>query len=179
MTEAPLFTLRIAEMKDAEAIGRVHTASWRTTYPGILPQTLLDGIDLEKRIQGARSRITGTNVTCLVLVENASNQVVGFADYGANREKSVAADGELYGIYLLQAHQGKGGGRLLLEECARGLRHRRFSRMMISVFRENYPSRKFYERLGGRCIGEDRVEIAGVFYPTSTYLWELNNEGTP
>lgn len=175
MNHSPLFTVRTAELKDAEAIGRVHTESWRTTYPGILPRTILDGIDLEKRIQGARNRILKPEITCLVLVENKSAQVVGFVDFGANREKNVDADGELYGIYLLQSHQGRGGGKLLLDHCARGLKELGFKKMMLSVFQENHESRKFYERMGGRYIGADQVEIAGTFYPTATYLWLLSS----
>ncbi len=40
MTKAyDLFSVRAAAPDDAEAIGRVHTLSWQTTYKGIIHQS--------------------------------------------------------------------------------------------------------------------------------------------
>ncbi len=44
-------------------------------------------------------------------------------------------------------------------------------RMMVSVFEANTQARSFYERQGGKLIDNDHVDLAGVRYPTSTYLW--------
>src|ERR1041385_8579918 len=41
--------IRPAAPEDAPAIARVHVESWRTTYRGIFPQGLLDGLSIEDR----------------------------------------------------------------------------------------------------------------------------------
>lgn len=168
------FYVRRATIDDAEAIGHIHTSSWQTTYKGIVHQSFLDSIDLNKRIAGAKDRITNPETDCLVLVESKSEKVTGFADVGRCREKNVDADGELYAIYLYQTNQGHGGGRMLFETTMQTAKGRGFSRMMVSVLEQNHSSRKFYEKMGGRYIGADHVDIENHRYPTSTYLWILN-----
>ena len=41
--------IRAAVPADAEHIGRVHVQVWRETYPGIVPQTILDTMSVEAR----------------------------------------------------------------------------------------------------------------------------------
>src|SRR6187399_3171046 len=97
----PQFSVRRAQPEDAEAIGAVNTESWKTTYQGIVHQSFLDSLDLNKGILRAANRIKNPNTDCLVLVEVSSKKVIGFADIGPCREKNVDSDGELYAIYLL------------------------------------------------------------------------------
>ena len=160
-------------IEDAEAIGTVHTASWKTSYAGILPPAFLDQIDLQKRINGAKNRILNAATDTFVLVDETSQKVVGFAELGPCREKNVDADGELYAIYLFRESQGKGGGRVLVEAIIRAAQEKGFSKVMVSTFDKNNQSRKFYEKMGAQYIGADHVDVEGVRYPTSTYLWNL------
>ena len=37
--------IRPAVLQDAPSIAHVHVASWRATYPGIVPQSFLDSLD--------------------------------------------------------------------------------------------------------------------------------------
>lgn len=41
--------IRPARMADADAIARVHVDSWRTTYPGIVPDDYLATMSYEQR----------------------------------------------------------------------------------------------------------------------------------
>lgn len=167
------FLARVAIPEDAKAIGTIHTESWKTTYKGIVHQSFLDSIDLKKRILGAENRIKNSNTDCLVLVETRNNKVIGFADVGPCREKNVDSDGELYAIYLLQEHQNLGGGKILFKACVSAAKEKGYAKMMVSVLEQNTSSRKFYEKMGGKYIGADHVDIEEFRYPTSTYLWQL------
>ena len=40
---------RVPAVADAEAIARLHVASWREAYAGIVPQAILDAVDLDDR----------------------------------------------------------------------------------------------------------------------------------
>lgn len=170
---SPGFSVRTAVLDDVNAMGSVHTESWKTTYAGVVHQSFLDSIDINARIQGAVNRVNNLGTDCLVLVENENKKVVGFAQVGPCREKNVESDGELYAIYLYQQYQGKGGGRLLFEASVAKAKLRGYSKMMVSVFEQNMSSRKFYEKMGGKYIGSDHVDIEEYRYPTSTYLWIL------
>src|SRR3989442_5790865 len=39
-------TIRPAVVEDAPAIAQVHVESWKTTYKGIFPESLLDGLSV-------------------------------------------------------------------------------------------------------------------------------------
>jgi len=41
--------VRRAEPRDAPAVARVHVASWRQAYRGLLPQEYLDSLSVEAR----------------------------------------------------------------------------------------------------------------------------------
>ncbi|MRR32454.1 GNAT family N-acetyltransferase, partial [bacterium] len=43
--------LRVATLADVPGIARVHVDSWLTTYPGLMPDSILANISLERRTQ--------------------------------------------------------------------------------------------------------------------------------
>jgi D-alanyl-D-alanine dipeptidase len=169
----PGFQIRKSQSKDAEAAARVHTASWKTTYRGIVQQAFLDGLSVESRLASAQRRVSNPDGNCYVAIEEDSNQLMGFVEVGPCREKNVDADGEMYAIYLYEEFQGLGAGTLLFDAGVTALKEKGFSRMMVSVLESNETSRRFYEARGGNWIGADHVDIEGRRYPTSTYLWQL------
>ena len=41
--------IRLAAPEDARGIAQVQVESWNTTYPGIVPKSYLDSLDIKKR----------------------------------------------------------------------------------------------------------------------------------
>lgn len=83
--------LRDAKPGDAAAIARVQAASWRETYPGLLPGSAIAARDVEERTR-AWTRILregGDHV-----VAEADGGVVGFASVGPSREPGLTFEGE-------------------------------------------------------------------------------------
>lgn len=167
------FEIRPLASDDALGLATVHASSWKTTYRGIVQQSYLDKISIEQRLPGAERRANAPNMNCFVAANLKTQQIVGFVDVGVCREKNIDADGEVYALYLLQEFQGKGLGRLLFEKGVEILKGQGLRRMMVSVLQENHSSRRFYEKMGGKYIGSDHVDLDAVRYPTATYLWEL------
>ncbi len=165
------FVVRNANSADIEKIAFINAESWKTTYKGIINQSFLDTLNKEQQLSRAKRLVESENLICLVACEKQSEQIVGFVCLGENREKNVDADCELQAIYLLEEFQGCGAGKILFEEGVRHLLEKSKKRMMVSVFEANHLARSFYERQGGQLIGSDHVDLAGVRYPTSTYLW--------
>ena len=54
-------------------------------------------------------------------------------------------DGEILGVFVSPAHQGRGCGKALMCELERRARMKRLTEVTLSV---SLPSRRFYERLG-------------------------------
>jgi GNAT superfamily N-acetyltransferase len=162
--------VRRALVDDADAIERVRTDTWRDTYRGLLPDNLLDGLGHD----GTRRRaaMAAMPPAQFALVAETDGVVVGFCLGGPSRSSNDPFRGEVYAIYVVPEHQGRGAGRLLLEAAATELVGRGFPSMIIWVLRENAPSRRFYERMGGVHVRDEERELDGVRINESGYGWE-------
>ncbi len=163
--------VRPATIVDAPAIARVHVDSWRTTYRGIVPQHILDELKYEEREQLWRRALSPGSRSFVYVAEDESGQVVGFASGGPAREDAPNHAGELYAIYLLQEHQGKGIGRWLFEAVVQELVNRGLNSMAIWVLADN-PACGFYEAMGGRKVYERQEDIRGVMLQEVGYGWD-------
>jgi GNAT superfamily N-acetyltransferase len=90
-------------------------ASWKTTYRGIFPDALLDGLSVESRESGWRDLLAGSGITPV----------------GCDVAGKLGCDGELYTIYLRQETQRKGLGALLVRRLAHELNTRDFRSMAV------------------------------------------------
>ena len=172
--------VRDAHAADAEAIARVHVDSWRTTYKGIIPQSYLDGLNVEMRANYWRHQLgerdgperqPGLLPEWTIVLAEEDEQVVGFAAGGAERTGHASHSGELGAIYLLQEYQGRGIGRRLAEAMAGRLAAQGHSSMLVWVLAKN-PARGFYEALGGRLIDRQTITLAGARLDELAYGWD-------
>jgi GNAT superfamily N-acetyltransferase len=164
--------VRPATRADALAIATVHVRSWQAAYPGLLPQSYLDGLDpLERRdrweaiLDATRWPGTGT----LVLVDDGHpSPVIGFAAISASRDDDVdrLTVGELQTLYLDPGVWRRGGGSLLLRAAQGHLGHAGFSTMSAWVLETNARARTFYEHHHWRFDGTSKPHDWGTFTVT-------------
>jgi ribosomal protein S18 acetylase RimI-like enzyme len=146
------FVIFPAGPSDAEDLARVHVASWRETYRGLLADAFLARMSEPGFTRRFRRLLTdpGDSIT---LVTADRHGLVGYAQGGASRRSAVRlADGgeaEVATLYLLRQAQGHGLGARLMTETARVLAAQGATSLMISVLRDNIRARGFYEHLGG------------------------------
>jgi GNAT superfamily N-acetyltransferase len=162
--------IREATIEDIPGIARVHVDSWRTTYKGIVPQRIIDSFTYEQREALWRRYIPGN--ASFVYVADVGGEVVGFASGGpARQEEAPDHAGQLYAIYLLQEHQGKGIGRRLFDAVVRELVRRGLYSMAIWVIAEN-PACGFYEAMGGSKVYERLEEADDKMLLEIGYGWD-------
>jgi ribosomal protein S18 acetylase RimI-like enzyme len=140
------FVIFPAGPADAEALARVHVASWRQTYRGLLSDAFLARMSepgFARRFQ--RDLLKPRGVT-LALADRYG--LAGYAQGGVSR-RGQDGEAEIATLYLLQHAQGRGLGAKLLAETARALAAQGARSLMISVLRDNLRARGFYEHLGG------------------------------
>ena len=161
--------IRNAALVDADAIARVHIASWQITYRGLMPDNVLNNLSFDRRREWWQNILHDQSEQVVTTEEDG--RVVGFAYYGKERENDPIYRGELYAIYLLADYQKKGIGRLLFKASAKGLLKLGMNNMLLWVLSAN-PTRLFYERLGGKHLRDKSVEIGGVTLQESAYGWD-------
>jgi ribosomal protein S18 acetylase RimI-like enzyme len=172
------FHIRPAVLSDADSIGRVHVAVWRQAYAGIMPAGYLAALSAAERaamwrkMLQAKAGAGGESATVLLVAEDAAAGIVGFALGGRERGGTRAFDGELWAINIDSAWHGRGLGRRLVLEVARGLAGRGQRGMLLWVMEANRPARRFYERLGAVRLPETKLSpIGGASLTELAYGW--------
>lgn len=156
---------------DAEGIARVHVDAWRSTYRGIVPDDVLDGLSYEKRQARWNEMLrTAEQSRHHIWVAADLGRIVGFADGGREREGDPQYTGELYAIYILPEYQRKGTGRGLLGQIAARLVEEGHEAALVWVLADN-PYRRFYERMGAVPVRTKEITIGGTPLTEVAYGW--------
>jgi ribosomal protein S18 acetylase RimI-like enzyme len=142
------FVLFPAGPADAEALARIHVASWRETYRGLLPDAYLARMSEEAHARRFTHALMHPGQDEVTLAAATRSGLVGYAQGGPSRRRTPG-EGEIATLYVLRAAQRHGLGRRLLIETARALAARGARSLVISVLRDNLAARGFYEHLGG------------------------------
>ena len=155
-------------MTDAEIDGKayVHWKSWQETYTGLIDQTYLDGITLEKCTQMAHRWKDN------ILVAKDGEHVVGFVAHGAYRDSSLPNVGEVFAIYVLQEYQGKKVGYRLMQSAIEKLAA--YPQVAVWVLKGNQKAIEFYKKYGFRFDGAEMDVLMGT---PNTELRMILNKG--
>lgn len=160
---------RVPAVADAEAIARLHVASWREAYAGIVPQAILDAVDLDDRIARWRGYLAQEGVTFLAEVEGVA---AGFIRAGAPPEPLAAgADGHVFALYVLRRHHRQGIGRRLLGLTAAAWLRQGGQAMSVGVLTENTPALAFYQGVGASFVRAETYRWDGHDLPESIYVF--------
>lgn len=170
-----MITIRRARASDAAAMARVHLASWRNTYAGLLPRddliglsALREGAQYEQAILERR----GGHAAFVAVAdgfETPGGGVVGFVTGGLSRRPQIA-EGEVETLYLLDDMHGRGVGRRMMRAMASHLASLGAQSAFAWVLAAN-PSRWFYERLGARLAAREEIGFGGQRLEQLAYAW--------
>ena len=102
--------IRRAGPADAAAIARVYVDSWRETYQEQLPASYLAGLSYDAFERHWRRTFAARGWGFVAAV---GDEIVGIASGGRARRQNLAG-GEIYVLYVLRRHQGRGIGRRIV-----------------------------------------------------------------
>jgi ribosomal protein S18 acetylase RimI-like enzyme len=165
-----MISVRRAELADAAAIGAVHVAAWRSTYPGILPDAYLARLSPTRLALQYRAAIGGGATVIVAARSGDGPRIVGFTTAGFARTPGLG-DGEVETLYVLDDFRDQGLGRRMLRAAASQLAANGCASAFVWVLRDN-PSRWFYRHLGGKPSAEGRTRLAGVALNQVAYSWD-------
>ncbi|MCP5363831.1 MAG: GNAT family N-acetyltransferase [Hyphomicrobiales bacterium] len=168
-----MLIVRPARMADAAAIAMVYVETWRSAYPGLVPDDVLIGMSIRAQARKWADMLARRNrEETVVVAELYPGGVVGFGSCGeARKATGLAPAGEIFTLYVLPEHQNRGLGEALLCGLFEMLAHRGLNSALVWVLADN-PSRFFYEVMGGRRVAE-RVEVLWNKHLRQTcYAWD-------
>jgi ribosomal protein S18 acetylase RimI-like enzyme len=164
--------IRPAEIADADAIAQVHVTAWNETYRGIMPDTVLDRLNVAERARIWRERLPtfAANRQSLIVADDGGD-IVGFAGCGPSRKANLGSDGEIYMINLIDRAKRRHIGVKLIRTMADALEAWGFHSAGLWVLEKNLPARAFYQRLGGAPGVVSEEEHDGVKLTDLAILW--------
>jgi ribosomal protein S18 acetylase RimI-like enzyme len=170
--------LRRATEADARAIAEVHVSTWRHAYRGLMPQALLDGLDVDAREQFWRRELTLEAPDRRPWLADAQGEVAGFVSAGASHDDDAQPwTGEVYAVYVSADCWDRGVGRNLLAHAERDLRTHGYSEATLWVLAANERARGFYEAAGWHLDGRRKSDsFAGTELPEVRYRKTLAAE---
>ena len=151
-------TIRPATANDASAIARIHIASWREAYAGIVPEAYLASIEPASRERRWTEILSGSDHR--TWIAEVDRRTVGFASVGPSRDEDAEpGDQELYSIYLDPEAWGRGVARELMRTLLAELPAR--TPLSLWVLADNERARHFYRRHGFAADGVEKLEDLG------------------
>ncbi len=176
-----MISIRRARPADAIAMGAVHVAVWRSTYPGILPDGFLARLSVPRQAAYYDHAIRASTPVYVATVSGPdalpgiTPRVIGFATGGRGRGASAVTprlgEGEIETLYVLDDFRDRGVGRRLMRATALHLAEAGCRSVYLWVLRDN-PSRWFYQRLGGRAVAEAYTEVGGQSVIQTAFVWD-------
>ena len=152
-------------------IARVHVASWREAYAGIVPDPVLANLDETDRAASWRSYLELPDF--FTVLAEAGGAPVGFIHTGPLSEPLVeGANGHIYTLYILNRHHRRGIGRRFLGMSARHLLGQGGRALSVCVLTKSEGARAFYEAMGAHFVRPSTVIWDGHTIDESIYLFE-------
>lgn len=179
-----MLRIREARRNDAAGMARVHVESWRSAYPGLIPDSVLVSMSPQRHelqwayaLDNPRDR-HATLVAALDMIagggaaarDGCGDHVLGFGSCGPVRNASLHQEGEVYTLYVQPEHQDIGIGQALLHGLFDRLLALGMDSAMVWVLADN-PSRFFYEAMGGRPVAQRDVNLWGAVLGETAYAW--------
>jgi ribosomal protein S18 acetylase RimI-like enzyme len=166
--------IRSAVSSDLSSIAKLHTASWRVAYRGILSDAFLDG-DLEadhmRRWMGVVDRLAPNDR--LLIATHDTMGVLGFVSGWTSREMGCEQEFDLYidNLHVRPDMRGRKLGLALMQELAETSDSEKRLKAYLWVLDGNEAARRFYHRLGGRARERRDTELGGVVVGKTRIAW--------
>ncbi len=166
----------IEKMKEdgIEQVAKILIDSWKIAYRDIIDKTFLENLSLEEKIQKLKEQYKDGGYT--IARNKDTNEVVGVTRFGKRLDelnRFTEYDGEIYALYVKPGLLRKKIGSRLLLHAKEKLKEQGNHKMIIWCLKENEPSRKFYESMGGILLGEKMRNIGGKDYLLVGYGYEI------
>lgn len=156
--------IRDATIDDVAGIARVRVETWRAAYGGLVPQEILNRMDVERETARRMEHWADMHADARShdLVAVMDSEVVGWAMCGPARDADAPGTGEVYAIYALSSRWSRGVGQALLAELERRLVADGHESAYLWRLLGNERAEHFYEAHGWHADGGEQVHESMV-----------------
>lgn len=154
--------IRQAQKDDIRGIAEVHVLSWQKTYRGLMPDEMLDSLNIEDRAKRWERMFDEPSEGVTIIVAKQNEKVVGWSSFGKNRDEDANADtGEVLAIYAHPDYLGIGAGSLMMEYACNQLKKDGYKKATLWVLTTNQNAKNWYEKKGWKNEGKTKMDKRG------------------
>ncbi len=153
--------IRRARYEDIDSIVDIQINGWRNSYRGIIDDEYLDNMDRKEKIEKRKNDYED------FIVAELFGKVVGFSRYTDSSiftPEVKEADSELLALYVKTDLKNKGIGTKLFNYIVQEFKSKGKNMMVLWCLKDNFKSRGFYEKMGGKIIAERGINIGAKEY---------------
>lgn len=159
-----------ATIADSAGIAHVQITSYRTAYAPFFPQAYLDHFTYAEQDQDWRDLIGDRKSDFVLVAVQDAREIVGYALGKMDSDKLKEFESELVALHVLPEFQHNGIGGKLFSAMAHEFRARGKNDLYLWTLEGN-PVRAWYERLGGKLVGEKNYDVDDVTITEVAYGW--------
>jgi GNAT superfamily N-acetyltransferase len=156
-----MYQIKAATVNDVPVIQEMAERIWRPTYESIITQAQIDYMmNMMYSMAALNRQIAELQYQFLILMDGEKS--IGFAAYSTTDTPDIY---KLHKIYLDYSYQGKGAGKLLLQEVTDQVKARGAKILELDVNRFN-KAKFFYEKQGFSVYTERDTDIGNSYLMT-------------
>lgn len=155
--------IRNVKKEDIPGVVDIQISGWQTAYKGIINDSFLNSMNREERIKQRNEDYHKGGF----IVAELDKEIIGFCRFtDSNRfsPETPEADCELSGLYVKPNLKNNGIGTKMFQYVLKEFKKQNKTKMIIWCLKDNFPSRNFYEKMGGKVIKERTIAIGNKDY---------------
>jgi len=154
--------VRLAELRDASRLAEAHVRSWQAAYVGLLPQPLLDDLDLAESTSKWEATLGNSgSLNQVTLVAEQDGELVGFVHVRPSQDAISDEVGEVVAMYVAPSSWRIGVGRHLMTAALNRLVEFGLTHAVLWVLSSNERAIRFYEATGWLADGASKSDTVG------------------
>ena len=166
-----MITIRKAEPRDCSGIARVQVDSYQSAYAGIFPEAYIAHFTYKEQEGDWQKWFKMNKYETLLVAITMKGEIVGYTLFKIKQDVYPGYDSEIIALHVNREIHRKGVGKALLTKAVVELKECGCGSVMLWTLKDN-PIRKWYERLGGKIIGEKKFKVDDREIVEIAYGWE-------
>ena len=164
--------IRNIKKEDIPKVVDIQIDAWRTAYKEIIDSQYLKEMNKEDKIKQREKDYKQDRF----IVAEMNNEVVGFCRYIANNSETPEvpeADCEILALYVKSNLKQNGIGKTMFEYAKNEFIKQQKTKMVLWCLNDNEPSKRFYEKMGGKIIKERLFTIGEKDYAVVCFCYDI------
>ncbi len=154
--------IRKAIKDDSYNIAKLIVSGWQTAYKGLIEDKFLNSLSAETMAPNWERNILSQDEYSNIYVCEENNEIVGVIRFGKPTDNLESYNAEIHALYVEPTLKRNGIGSKLFECSKNYFIEKNKTNMIIWCLKDNIPSIKFYEKMGGTIVSTRKATVHNI-----------------